>query len=155
MNKRFVLISAKETPNYVVDYYGIGLDSSQIFTVENIESMSDDAKREFLTLGPSDAVMLVGAEPYRYLNQFYHFGVRSENYFDVSKLRRLSIEGGAFVKVVLDPPSPDIIRDFMSPGFTQPVDFSWFQSKVIHDFTGAMKFLDWLDNLPEEEEAHV
>ena len=152
MNKRFVLISAKETPNYVVDYYGIGLDSSQIFTVENIESMSDDAKREFLTLGPSDAVMLVGAEPYRYLNQFYHFGVRSENYFDVSKLRRLSIEGGAFVKVVLDPPSPDIIRDFMSPGFTQPVDFSWFQSKVIHDFTGAMKFLDWLDNLPETED---
>lgn len=152
MNKRFVLISAKETPNYVVDYYGIGLDSSQIFTVENIESMSDDAKREFLTLGPSDAVMLVGAEPYRYLNQFYHFGVRSENYFDVSKLRRLSIEGGAFVKVVLDPPSPDIIRDFMSPGFTQPVDFSWFQSKVIHDFTGAMKFLDWLCNLPETED---
>lgn len=152
MNKRFVLISAKETPNYVVDYYGIGLDSSQIFTVENIESMSDDAKREFLTLGPSDAVMLVGAEPYRYLNQFYHFGVRSENYFDVSKLRRLSIEGGAFVKVVLDPPSPDIIRDFMSPGFTQPVDFSWFQSKVIHDFTGAMKFLDWLDNLPEDQD---
>ena len=40
----------------------------------------------------------------------------------------------------------------MSEDFTKDVDFSWFKSKVIHDFNGAMKFLDWLDSLPEDED---
>lgn len=80
-------------------------------------------KRENTKIGNNDAVLLVGAEPFKYLQEYYHFGIRNENYFDCSKLRRLSIEGGAFVKCISGFPEDSVIQDFMSPEFTTHRDF--------------------------------
>ena len=151
MNRRIVLIDQNETPN-VASFYGIGL-GDEIYTLQALTQMNPDDLRNFMmSLGKGDAIMLVGGEPFKFLQQFRHPGVRSENYFDCSKLYRLSWEGDLYTKIVLETPEPQEVQEFMSPDFTRDVDFSWFKSKVIHDFQGAMKFLDWLDNLPEDED---
>ena len=150
-NRRIVIIDPKETPDYM-KYWGIGL-GNEIYTTDSLESMQPDDLRTALSLGNSDAAMLVGSGGYKFFFEKtgLHAGVRSENWFDCSKLDRLSVEGGCFVKVQADPPTPDEVRIFMDPTFTNHVDFSWFQSKVIHDFDGAIKFINWLDSLPESQ----
>ena len=151
MNRRIVLIDQNETPN-IASFYGIGL-SEEIYTLQALNSMNpDDLRNYMMSLGKGDAIMLVGGEPFKFLQQFRHAGVRSENYFDCSKLYRLSWEGDLYTKIVLETPTPEEVQEFMSEDFTKVVDFRWFKSKVIHDFRGAMKFLDWLDSLPEDED---
>ena len=151
MNRRIVIIDPKETPDYV-KYWGCGL-GTEIYTVDSLETMQPDELRAALSLGDTDAAMLVGSGGYKFFFEKtgLHAGVRSENWFDCSKLDRLSVEGGCFVKVQADFPTQDEINIFMSPGFAQHVDFSWFQSKVIHDYEGACRFLEWLDSLPESQ----
>lgn len=151
-NRRIVIIDPKETPDYM-KYWGCGL-GTEIYTTDSLESMSAEDLRAALSLGNSDAAMLVGSGGYKFFFEKtgLHAGVRSENWFDCSKLDRLSVEGGCFVKVQADFPTPDEIRIFMDPTFTNHVDFSWFQSKIIHDFEGAIKFIDWLDSLPETQD---
>ena len=97
-----------------------------------------------------DAAMLVGSKPFDYLKELYHFGIRSENYFDCSKLRRLSIEGGAFVKCVLELPSAEEFNDFMSEDFSKHRDFSWFKQKILHDYRSSIALLDYMESLPED-----
>ena len=150
MNRRIVLIDQNEIQN-VLSFYGCGL-GNEIYTVQSLQSLDENELRVSLTLGPSDAVMLVGGGAFKFLQQFYHFGVRSENYFDCSKLKRLSIEGGAFVKVVLELPSKEEVEEFMNPNFTTPVDFSWFKYKVIHTAQEATNFLLYLNSLPLEQD---
>ena len=151
MNRRIVIVDPKETPDYM-KYWGCGL-GTEIYTTDSLESMSADDLRTALTLGNSDAAMLVGSGGYKFFFEKtgLHAGVRSENWFDCSKLDRLSVEGGCFVKVQADFPTQDEIRIFMDHSFTNHVDFSWFQSKIIHDYEGACRFLDWLDSLPEDQ----
>ena len=150
MNRRIVLVDQLETPDYT-SYYGSGL-GSEIYTLQSLEGQPEDKIRQLLAVGPTDAVMLVGAEPFKYFHQFYHYGVRSENYFDCSKLRRLSIEGGAFVKCVIEYPDKDIVADFMSASFTEPIGFPNFNQKVIHTVEEAEAFLAWADSFPIEED---
>lgn len=149
MCRRIVLIDQNETKDYT-RYYGSGI-GSEIYTLQGLESMPRDEKEKILTIGQGDAVLLVGAEPFKYLQSFYHFGIRNENYFDCSKLRRLSIEGGGFVKCIVDFPDNSVVNDFMSREFTTPRDFSWFKQKVLHTFEESCSFLNWIDCLPQTE----
>ena len=148
MNRRIVLVDSKETPDFT-KFFGCGL-GNEIYTIQKLQTLTEPEIKNIIALEKSDAVMLVGAEPFKFLQGFYHFGIRSENYFDCSKLRRLSIEGGSFAKIVVDFPEPDIISDFMSPDFSVPADFSWYQHKIISTFPEAMNFLGWLESQPED-----
>lgn len=150
MNRRLVLISQAETPDFA-KYWGCGL-GNEIYTLEQLEAMDKIDRENCLRVGVGDGILLVGAEPFKYLQQFYHFGIRSENYFDCEKLYRLSIEGGAFVRVIEDFPEPNTIADFLSVDFTKPVDFSWFKQKILKTYEEAIKFLDYLESLPENED---
>lgn len=149
MCRRIVLIDQNETKDYS-RYYGSGL-GSEIYTLQGLDSIPEFERKKLLTIGVGDAVLLVGAEPFKYLQEYYHFGIRNENYFDCSKLRRLSIEKGGFVKCVSDFPEESVIKDFMSPGFTIHKDFSWFKHKVLHTFQEVITFLKWIDSLPIDE----
>lgn len=146
MNRRLVLIDSVETPNYVA-YYGLGL-GKEIYILQSLNSMPQTEREKILDIGEGDGVLLIGAEPFKYLQDFYHFGIRGENYFDCSKLARLSIEGGAFVKVLIDPPTKEQISYFLSPEFAIKRDFSWFKQKILHTYQEAKRFLIYMDSLP-------
>ena len=148
MNKRIVLIDQNETPDYIRYYGWGGLSNENIYTLQDLQIMNSDIRDNLLSVSEGDAVMLVGAEPFKFFQLLYHFGIRGENYFDCSKLHRLSIEGGAFVKIIVDFPSQDTVQDFLSPEFAMPKDFSWFQQKIIHTYSEAISFLDWLNSQP-------
>ena len=152
MCKRLIILDAKEFPTYVVDLVGKGLQN--VVTVQQLTDENADPKmvKELITLGQGDAALLCGAGGFKYLQQFYHFGIRGENYADCSKLRRLSIEGGAYVKCTYELPTLEEITDFMDPDFTKDVDFSWFQHKILHTFKEVMTFLDYMDSLPQEQD---
>lgn len=149
MCRRITLIDQNETKDYT-RYYGSNL-GNEIYTLQGLESMPKYEKERILKIGNNDAVLLVGAEPFKYLQEYYHFGIRNENYFDCSKLRRLSIEGGAFVKCISGFPEDSVIQDFMSPEFTTHRDFSWFRHKVLHTYQETLKFLEWIKCLPLNE----
>ena len=146
MNRRIILVDKEKTPDYT-KFFGCGL-GNDIYTVQQLQAFNGDS----LKLGKGDGILLVGAEPFKYLQNFYHFGIRSENYFDCSKLRRLSIEGGSFAKVILEDefPEPDVLEYFLSESFSTPHDFSWFQHKIISTYKDAIVFLDWLSCQPIE-----
>lgn len=146
MYRRIVLVDQEETKNYA-SLFGRGFGNN-IYTLQALQSMDEENLKKFLTFGEGEAIMLIGAEPFRFLKQYYHFGIRSENYYDCSKLRRLSIEGGAFVKEVLDIPTDEEINDFLDPDFTKKVEFPGFKQYIIHTYQDAMSFLDTIDSLP-------
>lgn len=149
MNRRVVLLDQEETTD-ALRYVGAGL-GNEIYTLQELSVKDEITLKNLLNFGPGDGILLVKGEPFKYLQQFYHFGIRSENYADCAKLRRLSIEGGAFVKCVTEFPDKETIQDFMSEDFTIPRDFSWFKHKVIHSFEEAIRFIDYLDSLPSEQ----
>lgn len=150
MNRRIVLIDEIETPDYM-SYFGIGL-GNEIYTIQTLKNFDEPTRMNALQLGEGDAVMLVGSEPFNYLREFYHYGVRSENYYDCSELPRLSMDGGAFAKVIVDFPTEDVIKEFMDPSFCDVPDYSWFKSDIIHTYERACAFLDWIESLPEDED---
>lgn len=146
MYRRIVLVDQEETKNYA-SLFGRGFGNN-IYTLQALQSMDEENLKKFLTFGEGEAIMLIGAEPFRFLKQYYHFGIRSENYYDCSKLRRLSIEGGAFVKEVLDIPTDEEINDFLDPDFTKKIEFPGFKQYIIHTYQDAISFLDTIDSLP-------
>ena len=146
MNRRIVLVDSQETPGYM-SFFGVGL-GNEIYTVQYLESLPEDKRLQVISLGPGDAAMLVGGSPFKYLQQYYHYGVRSENYSDCEILPRLSIEGGGFVKVVLDFPEKETIDYFMSPVFTEEVTFPNFKQSLIKTCSEAFDFIEYLDSLP-------
>jgi len=153
LGKRIVLVSSSETSDYL-KYFSAGLGSNiKVFQSEkdNVFGLSDQDYEELKNLGKGDAVMCVGSEPFNLLKKFYHFGIRGENYFDCSKLYRLSIEGGAFIKEIIDFPTTQIVQDFMSEDFCKPIEFPNWKGSIIHDWNRAMKFFDWIDSLPLDE----
>lgn len=149
MNRRIVLVDQIETPNYMA-YFGCGL-GNEIYTLQSLQNMEEEKLRKVIGVGEGDAVMLVGSEPFKFLKQFYHYGVRNENYFDCAKLRRLSIEGGAFVKVIIDFPEKEVIEDFLSRDFTEAVVFPDFKQHIIHTYQEALSFIDHMDSAPDDE----
>lgn len=144
--RRIVLVDQIETPNFA-GLFGCGL-GKDIYTTQSLDRLPDKGKSILGNLGPGDAVMTVGSEPWKLLRQHYHFGIRNENFTDCTKLYRLSIEGGAFLKCVIGIPTADDIRQFLSPTFTSPRDFTGFKYKVLHTIEEANKFLDYLESLP-------
>lgn len=152
MNKRIVIIDEKETPVNAA-YWGVGL-GNEIYTTEMLDRLNENDRNLCLGISEGDGALLVGGGGFKYFFEHSHLhpGIRSENWLDCVKLDRLSIEGGAYVKVIDEFPAKEIVEYFMSADFCKDVDFGWFKSKVIHDFDGAIKFLDWLDSLPESED---
>lgn len=146
MNKRIVLVDSVETPDYM-GYFGVGL-GNDIYTIQFLESLDDTSRQSILTLGQGDAALLVGGEPFKYLQNYYHFGIRNENYADCALLRRLSIEGGAFVKCIIEFPDQNTIIDFMSPDFTTSVVFPGFRQALISTYAEAIDFIGYMDSLP-------
>lgn len=147
MNRRIVLVDSNEINP--ISFFGSGL-GTEIYDVQAIRKMSEQDQNKVLELGKSDAALVVGADAFKLLRERYHFGVRSENYFDCSQLYRLSIEGGAFIKVigVKDPLTQQQIAEFMSPKFCTERDFSYFEQRVIHSYEESLPFLDYFLNLP-------
>ena len=147
MNRRLVLFDQNEINGAML--FGNGL-STDVHPIQAFFNLDKEQTIQALGLGDSDAVMLVGGNAFKWLRDFIHFGVRGENYSDCAKLYRLSLEGGSFAKVCVNIPEKKDIAEFMDPGFTTHIDLSWFKYKCICDFEGAIRFLDWLDSLPED-----
>lgn len=147
MNRRIVLVD-DEVQN-PLDYVSRGL-GDEIFSVNNLETLEPDVLKSTLSLGPGDAAMLVGSRAFEKLKEFYHFGIRGENYWDCSQLNRLGIEGGAFVRVIheSDIPSPEVIRFFMSPGFCEKRTFPNYKYKIVKTYKDAKPLLKYFLNLP-------
>jgi len=145
MNRRVVLVDQEETPDYA-RYYGAGL--GDVITLQSLFGCSDYDLRKLLEFGESDAVLVVGSVPFKFLRQYYHFGIRNENFSDCALLNRLSIEGGAFIKVVTEYPDELSRMEFMSPSFTDPVIFPEFSHKIYSTYVDAIGFMDYLDSLP-------
>lgn len=150
MNRRIILVDVEEIPDYLKIFSANLGNEVKLYTLQELESLSIAQQKEELSLGNSDAALLVGANAFSYLQQFYHFGIRSENYYDCSLVRRISIEGGAFVKCTTGIPEKPDYEDFLDPHFSDHRDFSWFKQKVIHDYQGAMALLAYMDSLPED-----
>jgi hypothetical protein len=149
MNRRLVLFDQNEINGAML--FGNGL-STDVHPIQAFFNLDKEQTIQALGLGDSDAVMLVGGNAFKWLREFIHFGVRGENYSDCARLYRLSLEGGSFAKCCSELPSKKDIAEFMDPNFTTHVDLSWFKYKCIGDFDGAIRFLDWLDSLPDNAE---
>ena len=150
MYRRVILVDTEETPNYLQIFSANLGNDVELYTLQQLTQLPEELQREKLKLGDTDAALLVGSKPFSYLQQFYHFGIRNENYYDCSIIRRVSIEGGAFVKCTAELPEPEDYIDFLTPNFTEHRDFSWFKQKVIHDYPGAVALLSYMDSLPED-----
>lgn len=150
MNRRIVIVDQFETPNFV-QYYSC-CKNDEIYTIQALESNCESKRNEILKLERGDGVMLVGSEPFKYLRQFYHYGVRGEGFVDCSKLYRLSIEGGAFVRVVSEFPDEFLIEDFLSDDFVRPIQFPEFRQAVLSTYDEACRFLDWVDKFPLDQD---
>jgi DNA polymerase I-like protein with 3'-5' exonuclease and polymerase domains len=136
-------------------FYGLGLSDVFITSVESLMQESDGGRSK-LVLGPGDTAMVVGGDAFNYLRQFYHFGVRNENYYDCAKLYRLSIEGGAFIKVLAQPPRDKeelnkVFSEWYDPNFTKEITYN-FKHKVLHTYEDVNKFMRWLEKLPPDTE---
>lgn len=147
IGKRIILYSGKEIS--LASLLGLGLPN-RILDVD--QPLSPQDLNDLSNLGSGDGVMIVGGgTPFHWLREKYHFGVRNENWSDCTKLRRLAIEGGAYIKVVADPPTPKEIAYFMSTEFNRDVVFPNFKQDIISTLSDANKFLDWLDSFPLDE----
>lgn len=149
-NRRLVLVDQGETPNYT-KFFGCSLNN-EVYTIQTLDCLEEQERNNIIAnLGPGDAIMSVGANPFKYLKNYYHFGVRNENFSDCAKLFRLSLEGGAFLKEVLDLPSKEEIDAFLDSSFTTPVKFPNFRQDLISDLPRALKFIDYMDSLPDDQ----
>lgn len=154
MSKRLVLVNPNDVGGTISGLYGKGLNPSSIYTIEQLESLPEHERKEILDLQEDDSAMVIGSEAFKYLRQYYHYGVRNENYVDCSRLYRLSITDGmskfSYIKCMCDIPTKDQIAEFLNPEFTKPVDYPFYQ-KVLKTYGECLGFLEWLDQLPEDE----
>ena len=156
MRHRVVLVSKDETVGFT-KYFGIGIPPENIIVLSRVNPKDEfpiitDKSQEAIikNLGDGDGVLLADKDSFGYLRQFYHFGIRSENFFDCSKLPRLSIEGGAFVKCIYEElPTTEEINYFISDDFCKHQDFSWFKQKVLHTVEDSINMINYFDSLPE------
>lgn len=158
MNKRIVLLNKDENGNFNSDYV-LGFDPNSVFFTQSpcknatVPVMVDKSKEDIIkNLGPGDGVLVMDPMAFAYLRQFYHFGIRGENFFDCSKLDRLSIENGAFIKCIYESKPTDIEKNyFLSPEFCNEVKFQNFQHSVIHNVQDALRMLNYFDSLSENQ----
>lgn len=144
--KRVLLLDrdeVKDFARYVMKYSAL--------SVQDLEFMLKDDPVKFKSLmsfGPGDAIMLWGSKAFTFIKQYYHLGIRSENYWDCAKLRRVSMEGGAYAKVIVEPPTDEELRDFGSKSFTTKVEFNGLNAGIISTYREAIEFLKFLQTQP-------
>ena len=147
MNKRIIIVD--DSVQSPIKFVGIGL-GQDIFSVSDLSSMDQEKANEILDLKTGDAAMLIGGKAFEFLKEKYHFGIRGENYYDCSRLNRLGIEGGAFVKVYHedDFPTAEEISFFMSPVFCLKREFPDYKYKIVKTYQESIPLLDYFYNLP-------
>ena len=147
--RRIVLVDANEIQNWTM-LYGMGFN--EIYELNALKTNPGQIAN-VLTIGNGDGVLTIGKEPFVFLQSMYHFGIRGENFADCSQIRRVSIEGGAFVMAMTEVPrtQPQLVRvqDFLSPSFTDHKVWN-FKQKILHTYEEVDKFLNWIDNLPKD-----
>ena len=149
MNKRIVIID--DDPNLGVNLYDwFGIEQLLIYTTSQLAGMSDFDLSNALSLGEDDGAILVGPGAFKVISDRYHIGIRGENYFDCSYLRRLGLDSGAFIKVYHESDKPTVqdIEVFLSPKFTAKREFPGYTWKVIKEAQEAHQWLSWFKNLP-------
>lgn len=149
MNKRIVIID--DDPNLGVNLYDwFGIEQLLIYTTSQLAGMSDFDLSNALSLGEDDGAILVGPGAFKVISDRYHIGIRGENYFDCSYLRRLGLDSGAFIKVYHESDKPTVqdIEVFLSPKFTAKREFPGYTWKVIKDAQEAHQWLVWFKDLP-------
>jgi hypothetical protein len=145
MNKRIVLVDDEKVS--FNDFIGIGLET--VKTITELEEADPIAVKDLMSIGKGDGIMVIGPRAFEFLKQFYHLGVRGENYYDCSILRRLGMEGGGFVKVLHeeDELSSEDVEFFNSPDFCKTREFPDYKWEVVKTYERALVFLDFLYNL--------
>lgn len=149
MNRRIIIVDEIETPDYA-RYFGLGSNEVEVYTIQYLEQMRTNSPAQFFQtvgFGEGDGVMTVGAVPFKWLRELVHVGIRNETYYDVSFLYRLSMEGGAYLKEVLDFPSQEVLGQFLSPTFCKHINYP-FKYKVLHTYQDALNCLNYFDSLP-------
>lgn len=158
MNKRLIILSSDENGSFNNNYFFIdGISTSESILIARTSSrkseipvLTDEEIKLVKTLGPGDGVLLADPGAFSCLRQYFHFGIRNENFSDCCKLKRLSIEGGAFVKCIGDDkPKEEDINYFLSPEFTQQVNFN-FKHKILHNVQESINMINYMDSLPED-----
>lgn len=163
------VFSQKEpTGDYVSRYMGLGL-GNDVVTVTSVARVDKDGKYELLCpidevrnliqINEGDRALIVGKKAWNIFSECCHNGLRSENGFDATKLDRLGIGTGAYVKVLwrdkeygMDKLSNDDLRYFMSGDFIKTWDYNGFKQIVVSDFNSAMSIMNFFTNLPDEVE---
>lgn len=148
MNKILVFVDEEQCDP--IRFYGLGLGNN-IVTVGRYNLMSDEEKLLTLQVGEGDRVLLVGKEAYNIFKSIYHMGVRGENQYDVSKLYRLGLHNGCFVKVLhktegessMRNLTPSEIKYFLSSKFIEKRNYSSFKQVVVHTYKESLPFLDY------------
>ena len=157
MNKRIVILSSDDTGKINKNYFGIGIPSSAIYVAtmpckKATVPVMDSLKVSFIkSFGEGDGILVGDIGAFNFLRQYFHFGIRNENFSDCCKLKRLSIEGGAFIKCIGEnKPSTEDLEYFMSEDFAKPVNFGWFRQKVLHNVEESLNLISYMDSLPED-----
>lgn len=160
MNRRIIIVD--DDPDLGINFaqfFGMGL-GNEVYKVSDLvgskklklPGMSADERFQiFGDLGPGDGVLLVGPGAFPVLQEWFHFGIRGENYYDCSRLKRLGTSGGFFVKTVYHetdlPLSQELVNFFMSPEFCVVRDLGEGGiHKIVHTPEEAREFLLYFKN---------
>ena len=149
MNRRITIFDRKDCETTYLKWYTLGL-GDEIYAVQDLLAMKTEDRERILKIETGDAVMVASAEGWKMLRDRYHFGVRNEGFVDCQQLKRLSIEGGAYLKLVPhnEFPKKEVVSEFMSPGFTNKVKFPGFKQKVLKTIEEAENYMRWADSQP-------
>lgn len=149
MNRRITIFDRKDCETTYLKWYTLGL-GDEIYAVQDLLAMKTEDRERILKIETGDAVMVASAEGWKMLRDRYHFGVRNEGFVDCQQLKRLSVEGGAYLKLVPhnEFPKKEVVSEFMSPGFTNKVKFPGFKQKVLKTIEEAENYMRWADSQP-------
>ena len=148
MNKRILLID--DDPELGVDLYKwFGFGKILMYTVSQLKGLSDLERDGILKLGPGDGAVLVGPEAFEIISNRYHIGIRGENYFDCSQLRRIGLDSGAFIKVCheKDVLSQNELAYFESDAFVLKREFKDYTWEIVKTPGSAIQRLGAMNQL--------
>ncbi len=151
MSKRLILYDETQFSKYA----GLYVLNSPNYncSLYSINSLTDDQLKEVTSLGDGDAVMLVGSNSFSFLKQYFHFGIRNENFTDCTCLKRLAMDGGAFALCLLDLPTKEQVEYFFSDEITTHINYAEnVEFRCLHTFDDAMAAIDMFDERPEDEQ---
>lgn len=159
------IFSKTPTGDDPLKYYGIGL-GTDIVTVSSMAEINEKGevtmmidyntlRQNQLKLGEGDRALIVGKKAWDILCKVYHNGLRAENGFDASRLDRLGLNCGAFIKVLWGDKDYGMdkvdIPYFMSDEFVDKWDYNTFKQVIVSYYDDAMRFLSYLNSLTNEE----